>query len=56
MFIGQLKSKACCALLTSLEQQVTAPLVSGLLNKDVGGEARIGEATSKRIEGRSCRR
>jgi FixJ family two-component response regulator len=44
------------ASLTSREQQVVALVISGLMNKQVGGELGISEIIVKRIEGRSCRR
>ena len=45
-----------CALLTPWQQTVMALVVSGLLNKQMGGELGISEIKSKRIGGRLCRR
>ena len=45
------KLRACYASLTSREQQVMALVVSGLLNKQVGGELGISEITVKAHRG-----
>jgi FixJ family two-component response regulator len=46
----------CCASLTGRERQVMALVVSGLLNKQVGGELGISEITVKAHRGRVMRK
>src|SRR5205807_9608643 len=44
--------KGCCATRTHRERQVMALVVSGMLNKQVGGELGISEITVKAHRGR----
>jgi FixJ family two-component response regulator len=48
--------RSCCASLTPREHQVMALVVSGLLNKQVGGELGISEITVKAHRGQVMRK
>ena len=48
--------RSCYALLTPREREVMALVVSGLLNKQVGGELGISEITVKAYRGQVMRK
>jgi FixJ family two-component response regulator len=48
--------RSCCASLTPREREVMALVVSGLLNKQVGGELGISEITVKAHRGQVMRK